>query len=137
MKYRQGFDSNCSSMSFVVSKTDFKTMKDLAGAMINYMFDIEQEDNDFYPETERKEYLKALEEAPDTEGLMFASCNYDTYIWEGEDKYYVDTCNNHGMLDFLECKMNMKPDFTIKAQFFDIHTKELKDNTMYGSSEWL
>jgi hypothetical protein len=135
MKYRQGFDSNCSSMSFVVSKEDFKTMKDLAKAMINYMFDIEQADNDYYPEKERKEYLKALEEAPDVEGLSFASCNYDTYIWEGEDnKYYVDTCNNHNCWQFLD---NLHyPDFTIKAKFFDIHTKELKENTMYGASEW-
>ena len=121
-------------MSFVVSKADFKTMKDLAEAMINYMFKIEQEDNDYYPEEERKEYLKALKEAPNVEGLMFASCNYDTYIFEGEDKYYVDTCNNHNMWDFLD---NVQyPDFTIKAQFYDIHKKELVDNTMHGASEW-
>lgn len=135
MKYRQGFDSNCSSMSFVVSKAEFKTMKDLAEAMINYMFKIEQEDNDFYPEKERKEYLKALKEAPDGEGLEFASCNYNTYIYELNGKYFVDTCNNHNSWDFLD---NLHyPDFTIKAKFFNIHTKELKDNTMYGASEWM
>ena len=81
MKYRQGFDSNCSSMSFVISKEQFKTMKDLAEAMINFMFKVEQEDNDYYPEKERKEYLKALEEAPKVDGLMFRSCNFDTYIY--------------------------------------------------------
>ena len=137
MKYRQGFDSNCSSMSFVVSKDEFETMKDLAKAMIDFMFKTEQEDYpDLYPEKERKEYLKALEEAPDGEGLMFASCNYDTFIYEGDVKYFVSTCNNHDMWSFLEGKMNMMPDFTIKESFYNIHNKESKVETIHGNSEW-
>jgi hypothetical protein len=140
MKFRQGFDSNCSSMSFVISKDEFAGIKDLAKAMIDFMFKIEQiggnyiGDN-FYNEIRHKEYLEALKEAPDVDALKFYSCNYDTLIYEGENKYFVETCNNHDMWSFLYKKMEY-PEFTIKTPVYNIHTKELKSENINGDSGW-
>ena len=29
------------------------------------------------------------------EALTFPSCNFDTYIWDAGDTFWVSTCNNH------------------------------------------
>lgn len=132
MKYRQGFDSNCSSMSFVVSKEEFATMKDLAEAMINFMA---KEDPDFYGGERQSRFLRQLKKAPETDGLVFASCNYDTYIFDDGYQYFVDTCNNHDGWSFLSDKI-VRKEFVIKAEFYDIHKGELEDKTIYGAQEW-
>ena len=134
MKIRQSFVSNSSSMSFVIDKQEFATIKDLAKAMIDFMFEVEN-DWDYYSEERHKEYLKLLEEAPEVDGIKFPSCNYDTYIYDNGDKYFVDTCNNHECWNFLASKMSY-PDFTIKSDFYDIHTKESKVEKIEGYNEW-
>ena len=131
MKIRQAFVSNSSSMSFVVSKDDYATIKDLAKAMINFMA---VDDPEWYGGERQKKFLKQLEKAPDFDGLTFYSCNYDTNIYDDGSRYFVDTCNNHDGWSFLEDKDLEYPEFVIKNDFYDIHKEKSEDKTIYGSN---
>jgi hypothetical protein len=95
MKYRQGFVSNSSSSSFVVSRKVYANTFELAKQMIP----IREFGND-------EELLSILEEAkrngkdPDT-NLSFRSCNYDTFLIPFEKHIVVLTCNNHPFMENL------------------------------------
>lgn len=85
MKIRNGYVSNSSSSSFIISDENFPTVKDLAKYMINQM------DNDYSQEIlDKLNKLNIDDNAP----LSFPSCNYDTYIKKVGDRYLVSTCNN-------------------------------------------
>ncbi len=90
MKIRQGFVSNSSSSSFILSTDDYKSVFDVAKKMIPCR---EWEDSD-------KKLILKIEEAeirgvdPNT-SICFNSCNYETYIVKYKDFFLVSTCNNH------------------------------------------
>jgi hypothetical protein len=89
MKLRLGFVSNSSSSSFI--------------SYWDSSFDIAK---DMIPERdwgERDEELVAkidsLRDIVDCDNLKFSSCNYDTYIIKENDKYRIETSNNHSFYD--------------------------------------
>ena len=89
MKTREGFVSNSSSSSFILSKDSYESVFDLAKSMIpSREWDSDQE------------LITKIEEAeirgmdPNT-SISFGSCNYETYIVKYKDYYLISTCNNH------------------------------------------
>lgn len=98
MKIRNGFVSNSSSSSFIISNNHFKSVRDLAKYMIKRQIDeIKFEDkNDWNKEyiKYKKDYIKRLNNIDENHPVSFPSCNYDTYIRKVGDVYLVATCNN-------------------------------------------
>ncbi len=91
MKIRQGFVSNSSSSSFVVSSNDYATVFDLAKKML----EIRDEDGG-WKNTKTEKINQALREGKDPNtSIYFATGNYDTYIIRAFNHYLVMTCNNH------------------------------------------
>lgn len=94
MKLRNGFVSNSSSSSFIISNKKFKTVRSLATYMIKQKikerrYEPEPEFNDY-----DKQYIKRLQNIDKNKDVSFPSCNYDTYIRKVGDQYLVATCNN-------------------------------------------
>lgn len=106
MKIRNGFVSNSSSSSFVISVDDFPSVRSLATYMINKKIQEDlytAEDYKYYGESadDIKEYIeydkkliKRLKNVDENSPVSFPSCNYDTYIKRIGDYYLVSTCNN-------------------------------------------
>jgi hypothetical protein len=97
MKIRNGFVSNSSSSSFVISDEKFPTVRSLAKYMLKRKLK-ESEDEDYSWKDEAIEedskYMKILEKIDENSPVSFPSCNYDTYIKKVGDCYLVATCNN-------------------------------------------
>jgi len=94
MKIRNGFVSNSSSSSFIISDEYFKTSADLAKYMINIQI---EEDADFLDKEWIEHKLKLIDKLKNIDEdlpISFPSCNYDTYIRKVGDCYLVSTCNN-------------------------------------------
>jgi len=89
MKTRQGFVSNSSSSSFIVSNKEYSSVFDLAKAMIPAR---DWEDDQALIRKIEESEIKGMD--PNT-GVSFNSCNYETYITKYQDYYLVSTCNNH------------------------------------------
>lgn len=109
MKIRTGFVSNSSSTSFTVSTTKYKTVFDLAQAMIacrGYNNDQEL--------IEKIEEQKNLVD-PDS-NICFPTCNFDTYICRIEDYYVISTCNNHDFQNYIDISDNYPESFKEKAE---------------------
>lgn len=91
MKIRNGFVSNSSSSSFIISRTEYPKSLHLAKHMIEI-----RDAEGWGPNGD----LKKIEQALNKKHLdhdvpvTFASCNYDTYITPKQDRYLVSTCNN-------------------------------------------
>jgi len=97
MKTRNGFVSNSSSSSFIISNEKFKTVRSLA----KYMIKKKIEENSYYKEDDDSDfinfdklYIKRLMDIDKNQTVSFPSCNYDTYIRKVGDQYLVATCNN-------------------------------------------
>lgn len=96
MKIRNGFISNSSSTSFIISKDNFSTIWDVALAMIPCRTYGEKgepfEDNDELMEIARWNKEKGNVW---TKNLTFPTCNFDTFIHDAGDVWWISTCNNH------------------------------------------
>jgi len=95
MKIRNGFVSNSSSSSFIISDENFPSVRSLATYMIKQK--ISEYDNSYDKEYIKinKKYIKNLNKIDEDQSVSFPSCNYDTYIRKVGDCYLVATCNNH------------------------------------------
>jgi len=96
LKTREGFVSNSSSSSFILSKDSYASVFDLAKQMIparNW-----NSDQDLISKIEEAE-IKGMN--PNT-SISFDSCNYATYIVKYKDYYLISTCNNHPWRDQIE-----------------------------------
>ena len=83
MKIRNGFVSNSSSSSFII--TDDITVKELSEKMIPIV--------DYKPQID--EVVERLENMENpNKPVRFYSCNYHTYIYKHKDLILVETCNN-------------------------------------------
>ena len=132
MKIRNGFVSNSSSMSFIVRNDKYKTVKELAKAMIDYRAKI---DDWYKKESGRyKEDLKELNKIKDpNQSIAFYTCNFDTYIYKDGDKFLVETCNNHNCWNFLDYEFE---DFKVETFFYHLNRKDFIQNKMEGGYWW-
>ena len=100
MKIRNGFVSNSSSSSFIISNENFSSVRELAIYMIkkkiedeNYDYDEDDALKDI-EENYNYKYIKALNNIDENAPVSFPSCNYDTHIKKVGNVYLVNTCNN-------------------------------------------
>jgi len=94
MKIRNGFVSNSSSSSFIISGSAYKSVSELASIRIK-LRDLDNNESEIDHITRIEERnLKNLKYSKDIP-MAFDSCNYETYIVKQNGKYYVNTCNNH------------------------------------------
>ena len=100
MKIRNGFVSNSSSSSFIISNNNFESLRDLATHMIDSKYDEYMNNTgrdkqyDKYRIKEHDLYLNGLKNIDKNQAITFHSCNYDTYIKKVADCYLVSTSNN-------------------------------------------
>jgi len=94
MKIRNGFVSNSSSSSFIISTECFPTVRSLATYMLKQKINEYQHDPDVEFKKLDKLYIKRLKKIDENQAVSFPSCNYDTYIKKVGDCYLVSTCNN-------------------------------------------
>jgi len=123
MKTRQGFVSNSSSSSFIVSLGDFASTFDVAREMIEIVVE-EREKNHNEWAVKSIEYYKkmvnmiheiALSGIDMQSPVHFNTTNYDTYIGRYADGYHVSTCNN-------------EPFYKIGASLYDNYFERDEDN---------
>jgi hypothetical protein len=119
MKIREGFVSNSSSQSFVISTKDFSSVRELATYMIKKQM---QDRDDLNISCERR--IKNLELVDENQSVSFPSCNYDTYIRRVGDAYLVATCNNTTW-DLYDYCLNKLPESTKEE------LKEMQKNPFY------
>ncbi len=101
MKFRAGFISNSSSTSFIIKKNKFlPTIWHIAMLMVPCRgWD---EDTDLMRLIAHK--IKNQEKK---DKIAFKSCNFDTFIRDTGEYYFVSTCNNHPFyLIFYLCDMS-------------------------------
>lgn len=99
MKIRNGFVSNSSSSSFVVSQDAYESVVSIAKQMVRNRFWDQQD----------KELLKKLSKIKDIDKnkpIAFRTCNYETYISKEDDKYYIFTSSNHLFSEIIEGRSN-------------------------------
>lgn len=103
MKTRNGFVSNSSSSSFIVSTKDFDSPLDVAMYMITIRRDKRLEENGQWSAASaayNEELIAEIDEIKRSAinyrrlPVHFNSCNYDTYIAAFRDGFHVSTCNN-------------------------------------------
>lgn len=94
MKIRNGFVSNSSSSSFIISVNDFPTVRSLAKYMLKRKIAEYEYYNDNDNDTFDKNLIKKLKNIDENQNVSFPSCNYDTYIRKVGNCYLVATCNN-------------------------------------------
>ena len=99
MKIRNGFVSNSSSSSFIISANSFESVRALA----TYMIKKKIEEENYYDEDDGVEideynhnniYIDRLKNVDENYPVCFPSCSYETYIKKVGDVYLVSTCNN-------------------------------------------
>jgi len=143
MKTREGFVSNSSSSSFIVTYHDMPTSFEIARAMIEIMIEEREKENGKYASSyvSLAYYKDMLSLLGDLEKGMsgnlqfpihFNSCSFDTYIAAFQDGFHVATCNNEpfytiasacGVEDFDDDKDNPKKMIT---WFLDLDEQMMK-----------
>ena len=96
MKTRQGYISNSSSSSFIISEETYESVFELAKIMIPCR---ECDDNAALIKKIEEAEIKGMD--PNT-SLCFSSYNYDTYIIKYKRYYLISTCNNCSWDDYIE-----------------------------------
>jgi len=134
MKTRNGFVSNSSSSSFIIDGTK---IFDLAKNMLTIIREDWMDWDTDRPTKNRtrkqfSEYFDKLatlnNKLPeDCDGILFPSCNYDTYIVLDNDyqRCIVATCNNHNWSDLHYTSATEEEESLIstivrKSAFFDL-----------------
>ena len=126
MKLRNGFVSNSSSSSFIL--TTEKSVLEYAIKMVK----VRNDDSDYWDNgllENLEELMQDKDYDPDT-SISFNTCNYETYIKRIDDYVYITTCNNHSFYDTL-CDFTAKPSEKILMKIFG----EVPDEIDYGLSE--
>lgn len=112
MKFRDGFVSNSSSASFVISKECFSTIWDVAIAMIALRhWECDEEDLDTVFWRKRK--------GDECKALTFPTRNFDTFILDNNDEWWISTCNNHTHFFYLFKDHEVEIDPAITVQRYD------------------
>lgn len=111
MKFRNGFVSNSSSSSFVVSDKHYKDVFDLAVEMIK-LRDVDYAEYDYEDgnnEDGNKEWkrlkdviISARETMDPNTPITFPTTNYHTFILKHDDNFLVSTCNNHIEFNYMK-----------------------------------
>lgn len=95
MKIRTDFVTNSSSSSFVVEQCgEIPDVFTLAERMIEF--------RGFDNDKILIERIRNCDFDRDT-SVIFNTCNYETFIFKDQNKFLVDTCNNHPWSDILRC----------------------------------
>jgi len=99
MKIRNGFVSNSSSSSFIISTDKFKSVRELATYMLHKKIEDEEDyvsDNviEINENNYNNVYIERLNNIDENSPVCFPSCNYSTYIKMVGDVFFVSTCNN-------------------------------------------
>ena len=139
MKIRNGFVSNSSSASFIISKDAYENVFDLSCQMIQHRGKDRGGNDDgsgFYKEPNVRlcnilENEKLDGRDPDTP-VSFPTCNYDTYIARLESgEFVVDTCNNHHFYVMLNGILNSYGDDEGDTRYFPKELKKLGYDDIY------
>ena len=104
MKIRNGFVSNSSSSSFIISADSYDSVFDLALAMIPHR-EWGTSDKKLMAKIRKamgKGGKKSKQKLDPNTSISFPTCNYQTYIVKKGNYYLVSTCNNHPFYDVLD-----------------------------------
>lgn len=139
MKLRQGFVSNSSSSSFILNINDHGTLSEISRDMLDVVIEDFEDTGKQQQKKEsklhkgwRKSLAKALRMKGVKEGnigIVFPSCNYETYIIQKGDSLYIATSNNHKFnfegtvtnYDYSDSDESKKLyDLTRESMYFDV-----------------
>lgn len=130
MKIRNGFVSNSSSSSFIISTKDFENVRSLATYMINKKIEEYEEYRDNGEDVDNfdKTLIERLQNIDENQNVSFPSCNYDTYIRKVGNYYLVATCNN---TDWDLDEYNTRINSDIKEELLKIRDTYTKGSDDY------
>jgi len=96
MKNRQGFVSNSSSSSFIVTNAEKKTID-----ILKSMYETLQEEWNSEDEGLIKigKFIESKASDFDEPICIPFTCNYETFIFRNGDNILIDTCNNHAFYE--------------------------------------
>lgn len=143
MKIRQGFVSNSSSSSFVVTDERYQTTASTAGAMLRRVVVEDQEYGEIHDEHQKaiwaarnqrlENALQWCDEHPDYDNpISFPwSCNYETYIQRINNRIEVGTCNNHNWSIDIETDYLDDEYYDKSGYFLDLDSMQMVGCSYY------